>query len=76
MAFVEIDSISCIDELGNEYIVIVRQKIFSKLFGGVMQKAKGHIDFTLDDGRHINMIGNDFKIFELVDDSKTRIRAI
>ena len=38
MAFVELDRIDCADDLRNEYVVIVRQKIISKTFAGVMQK--------------------------------------
>lgn len=75
MSYVEIKRIDCTDNHGNKYIVIVRQKIISKAFTGVMQKNKGHIDFILADGRGVKMIGDDYNTFEIFDD-ETRIKAI
>ncbi|MFC0246610.1 hypothetical protein ACFOLL_17015 [Falsochrobactrum ovis] len=76
MSFVEIERINCADDEGNKYVVIVRQEIISKSFGGVVQKIKGHKDFILSDGRHVKMIGKDYKTFEILDSNEARIKAV
>lgn len=76
MGYIEIKRITCLDDKDNEYIIIMRQKIISKALGGIVQKNKGHIDFILADGTHVNMIGDDYKTFELLDVNRTQLKAI
>lgn len=76
MSFVEIDRIHCIDDHSNEYVVIVTENILTYKAMDSSSKDKGKKEIVLSDGLHINMIGDDFKLFELLDDNKTRIRAI
>jgi len=76
MAFVEIDRINCIDDHGNEYTVIVSENILTYNGMDSSSKAKGRKAIILSDGRKIKMIGNDFKVFETLDDNEIRIKAI
>lgn len=75
MSLVEVDRIACFDAQENEYVVIVLQNmLLQKEYDGI-SKGKGLKKIILSDGRDINMIGTDFKVFELLDDNKTRIKA-
>lgn len=76
MSFVEIDRINCIDEQGNEYIVIVHQNILSKKTYDGLLKSKGRKIITLSDGQHVNMIGHDYKTFQILNEYNTLIKAI
>lgn len=64
----EVERITCADEHGARYTVIVRQRIrHHRPLDGPVQKVKGALDLILADGRDVNALDDELNTFQILD---------